>query len=72
MEKKTHIEKQGYTHSYIWECEFDRNIREDAKIKRFVDSIDIVTPLEPRDAFFHWNVKFARWTYLTFDKSFVC
>jgi hypothetical protein len=52
MEKKIHIEKQGYTHSCIWECEFDRNIREDAEIKRFVDSIDIVTPLEPRDAFF--------------------
>jgi hypothetical protein len=44
MEKKIHIEKQGYTYSCIWECEFDRNIREDAKIKRFVDSIDIVTP----------------------------
>jgi G:T-mismatch repair DNA endonuclease (very short patch repair protein) len=50
LEKKIHIEKQGYTYSCIWECEFDRNIREDAKIKRFVDSIDIVTPLEPRDA----------------------
>jgi len=52
MERKTHIEKQGYTYSCIWECEFDRNIREDVNIKRFVDSIDIVTPLEPRDAFY--------------------
>ena len=39
MEKKTHIEKQGYTYNCIWEWEFDRNIREDVNIKRFVDYV---------------------------------
>jgi hypothetical protein len=33
MEKKAHIEKQGYTYNCIWEWEFDRNIREDVNIK---------------------------------------
>ncbi|XP_071176481.1 uncharacterized protein [Mytilus edulis] len=51
MEKKIHIEKQGYTYRCIWECEFDKNICENESIKRFIDSIDITTPLEPRDAF---------------------
>jgi G:T-mismatch repair DNA endonuclease (very short patch repair protein) len=51
MEKKLHIEKQGFTYSCKWECEFDKEIREDINIKRCVESIDIVTPLEPRDAF---------------------
>ncbi|CAG2185008.1 unnamed protein product [Mytilus edulis] len=51
MEKKTYIEKQGYIYTCIWECEFDKHIREDENIKKFIDSLDIVTPLEPRDAF---------------------
>ncbi|CAC5385639.1 unnamed protein product [Mytilus coruscus] len=51
MEKKTHIEKQGYKYNCIWECEFDKNIRDDRNTKTFIDSIDIVTPLEPSDAF---------------------
>jgi G:T-mismatch repair DNA endonuclease (very short patch repair protein) len=51
MEKKLHIEKQGFTYSCKWECEFDKEIRVDINIKRCVESIDIVTPLEPRDAF---------------------
>jgi G:T-mismatch repair DNA endonuclease (very short patch repair protein) len=45
MEKKLYIEKQGFTYSCNWECEFDKEIRKDINIKRFVESIDSVSPL---------------------------
>ncbi|VDI21496.1 Hypothetical predicted protein [Mytilus galloprovincialis] len=53
MEKKTYVEKKGCINTYIWKCEFDKHIREDESTKKFIDSLqlDIVIPLEPRDAF---------------------
>ncbi|CAG2256486.1 unnamed protein product [Mytilus edulis] len=40
IEKKSHIEKKGYKYNCIWECEFDRNIRDDRNIK---DSLTLST-----------------------------
>lgn len=49
--EKNYIESLGYTYISKWECEFDREILDIPNIKSFVDGINYVTPLEPRDAF---------------------
>ncbi|CAC5375852.1 unnamed protein product [Mytilus coruscus] len=51
LEKKSQIENQGYKYISKWECEFDKEIIENIDIKTFVDSVNYVTPLEPRNAF---------------------
>jgi hypothetical protein len=52
MKKKKFIEEQGYTYRLMWESEFDRLTREDVLLKTFLEGLDIVTPLQPRDAFY--------------------
>ncbi|CAG2235462.1 unnamed protein product [Mytilus edulis] len=51
LEKKNYVENQGYKYISNWECEFDKEIIENIDIKTFVDSVNYVTPLEPRNAF---------------------
>lgn len=41
-----------YTYISIWECEFDKEIKQNKSMKEYVDSIEIITPLELRDAFY--------------------
>ena len=52
MEKKQFIENNGYSYVSIWECDFNRELKKDPDMKQYVDSLEIVNPLEPRDAFF--------------------
>ena len=51
-EKKQYIEAQGYTYVAMWECDFKRDMLAKPDMRMFVESLDIVSPLEPRDAFF--------------------
>ncbi|CAC5384163.1 unnamed protein product [Mytilus coruscus] len=50
LEKKSYLENQGYKYISKWECEFDKEIIENIDIKTFVDSVNYVIPLEPRNA----------------------
>lgn len=52
MEKKQFIEAQGYKYVSIWECEFKQDIETNLAIKQYVHNLEMVGPLEPRDAFF--------------------
>ncbi|XP_053392045.1 uncharacterized protein LOC128554759 [Mercenaria mercenaria] len=52
VEKRKYLESEGYTYRCIWESDFDKLLKEDQHMKTFVDQLDIVTPLEPRDAFY--------------------
>lgn len=52
LDKKRYLENEGYTYFCKWECEFDKEIEMNDNIKSFVDKTGIVTPLDPRDAFF--------------------
>lgn len=36
----------------IWECEWDRQIKTNPELQVFLQNLSIVSPLEPRDAFF--------------------
>ena len=54
-ETRTKIERLsqlGYHVKEMWECEWNRMIQTEPRIKEFLDTIDIVTPLNPREAFF--------------------
>lgn len=51
-EKQIYLEEQGYTYTNIWECEFKQLLNENHDMRRYVNGLDILTPLEPRDAFF--------------------
>lgn len=52
IDKKLFIESQGYKYVSIWECDYMREVQENYDMKSFVDSCELVSPLEPREAFF--------------------
>ena len=54
-ETRTKIEQLtvlGYHVKKMWECDWNRMIRTDPQLKKLIDTVDIVTPLNPREAFF--------------------
>lgn len=52
IEKKTYLESLGYRYESIWESEFDEQCQKNPTVRSFVENLDVVTPLEPRDAFY--------------------
>ena len=52
MERLKAIEKAGYDVEMIWEHEWNQLKRERQDVKEFVNALNIVSRLEPRDAFF--------------------
>lgn len=51
QEKLQFLRDKGYNVVEVWECEWDKVKKEREEIKAYVDTLDIVEPLEPRDAF---------------------
>jgi len=51
MEKKHFVEQIGYRYQCIWECDFKRKLETVQDMKQYVDGLEIVSSLEPRDAF---------------------
>jgi hypothetical protein len=39
----------------IWECEWDRNVKENVNLKEFCSNTDVIPSLKPRDALFCGN-----------------
>ena len=52
LEKKQYLENLGYIYESIWESEFDKQCQESADMKGFVENLELMTLLEPRDAFY--------------------
>lgn len=52
MDKQRFIEQEGYKYISIWECDFNRQCKENIQMQAFIDTVDISDPLEPRDAFY--------------------
>jgi hypothetical protein len=46
-----YLEGQGYVYVGTWECEFDREVRENDTLRNCVQQSEMINPLEPRDAF---------------------
>ena len=51
-EKKRYLEGQWYVYVRKWECEFDREVRENDTLQNSVQQSEMINPLEPRDAFY--------------------
>lgn len=52
MEKKQYIESEGYSYICIWECQFKAELESNVAMKHFIENLELVAPLAPRDAFF--------------------
>ncbi|CAC5379378.1 unnamed protein product [Mytilus coruscus] len=53
VDKRSFLEKNGYTYICIWECEFDKDVESNTELNKFVKShATMQYPLEPRDAFY--------------------
>ena len=54
-ETRTKIERlsqSGYHVKEMWECEWNQKIQTEPRINEFIERLDIVTPLNPPEAFF--------------------
>ena len=46
------LRNMGYTVVEQWECDFDLQIKHNPQLSAYLNSLDVVEPLKPRDAFF--------------------
>ena len=51
LEKKQKLIASGYEVVEMWECKFRKRLKQDEEARKFVEDVNYVTPLEPRDAF---------------------
>ena len=52
MEKKQYLENRGYTYRSIWESDFEKEYQGNPDMIGFIDQLNVISPLEPRDAFY--------------------
>ena len=52
LSKRMALLRARYTVLEMWECEWDRLVDNEPAVSQFLDSFDLVAPLEPREAFF--------------------
>jgi len=49
LKRKKELQQAGWIVEEIWECEYERQLKDDPQMKAFIDAIDI---MDPREAFF--------------------
>ena len=52
LSKRMALLREGYTIVEMWECQWDSLVKKDEAVKQFLASLQLVPPLEPREAFF--------------------
>ena len=52
LKKVNYLESHGFVVVQKWECELEKELKEDEEMKQFFDEYEIVDPLQPRDAFY--------------------
>ena len=52
MAKRMALLRAGFKVLEIWQCEWHEQLKKNAEVQRFVNSFDLVPPLQPRDSFF--------------------
>lgn len=69
IEKKNFLESEGYKYECIWECDFKSELKSNVAMRQYIESLEIVTPLEPRDAFYGGRTEaFKLYAETTADK----
>jgi hypothetical protein len=51
LDEQKYLESEGYIYKCIWECDFKQKLESNPIMKKYIESLEIVSPLEPRDAF---------------------
>ena len=52
MKKVNYLENHGFEVVQKWQCELEKELKEDEEMKQFFDEYEIIDPLQPRDAFY--------------------
>ncbi len=52
IEKVCYLKEQGFNIVEMWECDLERELEEDERMRRYFEGYDLVDLLQPRDAFF--------------------
>jgi len=52
LRKHDLLSRQGYQLCVKWECDWNLEVKTDPDLSQFLDTFEIVKPLEPREAFF--------------------
>ena len=52
LKKVNYLESHGFVVVQKWQCELEKELKEDEEMKQFFDEYEIVDPLQPRDAFY--------------------
>ena len=50
--KQDTLRQRGYDTRIIWECEWDLEVKTNDALRQFLDTLELVEPLHPRNAFF--------------------
>ena len=50
--KQETLRQRGYDTRIIWECEWDSDVKTNVELRQFLDTLELVEPLRPRNAFF--------------------
>ena len=55
LNKRMPLLRAGYTVIEVWECQWDRQVKNEPAVSQFLRSFDLVPPLEPREGFWRTN-----------------
>ena len=51
INKKRALTSKGFEYCEMWECQWNRLIKDDAEVSEFMENFEAISPLNPRDAF---------------------
>ena len=60
VQRAERIRQGGHVVIEKWECEWEAQKREDPELRLWAETLDLVTPLDPRDAFFGGRTEAVR------------
>ena len=52
LKKEETLRQRGCNVIVMWECVWDEEVKTNPELRQFIDALEIVDPLQPRDAFF--------------------
>ena len=52
VRKVNYLKNRGLEVEQKWECELEKELKEDEEMKQFFEQYEIIDPLQPRDAFY--------------------
>ena len=52
LDKEDTLKRHGYNVVTMWECDLNQMLATDPEMKKFFDTHEIATPIDPRDAFY--------------------